>query len=141
MTTVPRRILLVEDNSMDLDLALRAFKRSQLSNPIDVARDGEEALGWLARFAAGEPRPLVVMLDLNLPKVSGLDVLRAYKGHVALRTIPVVVLTTSAEGVDVQSAYESGANSYIVKPVDFDKFVEVAAQIELYWTVANTVPE
>jgi len=136
-----RRILLVEDNPMDLDLALRAFKRSRLSNPIDVARDGEEALEWLTRLEGGEPRPIVILLDLNLPRVSGLDVLRAFKRHAVLRTIPVIVLTTSADGQDVKQAYEAGANSYIVKPVDFDKFVDVAAQVELYWTVANTVSE
>lgn len=130
-------LLLVEDNPMDVDLALRAFRKRNLANRVDVARDGEEALAWLSRWEAGEPRPAVILLDLKLPKVDGLEVLRQLKSHPDLRSIPVVVLTTSAESADMRSAYAIGANSYIVKPVDFDKFVEVAAQIDLYWTVIN----
>ena len=130
-------ILLVEDNPMDVDLTIRAFARRKLTNPIEIARDGEEALEWVARWAAGEPRPVVILLDLKLPKVDGLDVLRQIKLNPLLSTIPVVVLTSSAEHRDVQTAYQLGANSYIVKPVDFDKFMEVATQIELYWVVLN----
>jgi len=126
---------------MDLDLTLRAFKRRNLTNPIDVARDGEEALAWIVRWEAGEPRPVVILLDIKLPKLSGLEVLRVFKGHVLARTIPVVMLTTSAVNDDVQLAYELGANSYIVKPVDFEKFVDVAGQIELYWTATNHAPQ
>lgn len=122
---------------MDVDLTLRAFKRRRLNNPVEVARDGEEALAWLPRWEAGEARPAVILLDLKLPRVDGLEVLRRLKAHEEFRRIPVVVLTTSAENQDVRSAYSIGANSYIVKPVDFDKFVDVAAQIELYWTVLN----
>jgi len=132
-------ILLVEDNPMDVDLALRAFRKRNFANRVDVARDGEEALAWIPRWEAGETRPAVILLDLKLPKVDGLDVLRQFKAHPDLRSIPVVVLTTSAESADMRSAYAIGANSYIVKPVDFDKFVEVAAQIDLYWTVINRV--
>lgn len=124
---------------MDVDLALRAFRKRNLANRVDVARDGEEALAWLPRWEAGEPRPAVILLDLKLPKIDGLDVLRRLKAHPNLRSIPVVVLTTSAESTDMRTAYEIGANSYIVKPVDFDKFVEVAAHIDLYWTVLNRV--
>ncbi len=131
------RILLVEDNPMDVDLALRAFRRRRLTNPVDVARDGEEALAWLARWEAGEEPPAVVLLDLKLPRIDGLEVLRRFKTHERFRRVPVVVLTTSAENQDVRDAYQIGANSYIVKPVDFEKFVEVAAQIEIYWTVVN----
>lgn len=130
-------ILLVEDNPVDLDLTLRAFTKRKLSNPVHVARDGAEALSWIPRWEAGEPWPALILLDLKLPKVDGLEVLRQLKGHPALRVLPVVVLTTSSEDVDMQQAYRLGANSYIVKPVDFDKFMEVAAQVELYWCVLN----
>lgn len=136
MNTQPP-ILLVEDNPMDIELTLRAFKRRRLTNPVEIARDGEEALAWLPRWEAGEPVPSVVLLDLKLPRVNGLEVLRRLKSHADFRRIPVVVLTTSAESEDVREAYSLGVNSYIVKPVDFDKFVDVAAQIEIYWTVVN----
>jgi CheY-like chemotaxis protein len=135
-----RPILLVEDNPMDVDLTLRAFKRRRVTNPIQVARDGEEALAWLPRWEAGEPWPAVVLLDLKLPRVDGLEVLRQIKQHPTLRVIPVVVLTTSAEGSDVQTAYQLGANSYIVKPVEFEKFMDVSEKIDLYWTVVNELP-
>ncbi|MBC8010263.1 MAG: response regulator [Burkholderiales bacterium] len=137
MNATPPPILLVEDNPMDVDLTLRAFKRRRLTNPVQIARDGEEALAWLPRWEAGEPVPAVILLDLKLPRVDGLEVLRRLKGHAEFRRIPVVVLTTSAESQDVREAYSIGVNSYIVKPVDFDKFVEVAAQIEVYWTMVN----
>ena len=141
MTPVLNRpILLVEDNPMDVDLTIRAFKRRRVTNPIEVARDGEEALAWLPRWEAGEPPPAVILLDLKLPKVGGLEVLRQLKGHPAWRSIPVVVLTTSSEDGDVRAAYQLGANSYIVKPVDFEKFVEVAARIDVYWSVLNRPP-
>jgi hypothetical protein len=136
-----RPILLVDDNPMDVDLTLRAFKRSTLGNPIQVARDGEEALAWIPRWEAGEPRPVVILLDINMPKVGGLEVLRQFKSHPVLRVTPVVMLTTSAVAKDVETAYLHGANSYIVKPVDFDKFSAVAAQIQLYWGVLNRLPE
>ena len=133
-------ILLVEDNPMDVDLTLRAFRRRRLANPVEIARDGEEALAWLPRWEAGEPTPAVILLDLKLPRIDGLEVLRRLKAHPDFRRIPVVVLTTSAESADMHEAYSIGVNSYIVKPVDFDKFVEVAAQIEVYWTVVNQFP-
>lgn len=132
-----RPIFLVEDNPMDLDLTIRAFTRRNVTNPIQVARDGEEALSWIARWEAGEPVPVVILLDLKLPKVGGLEVLGRFKEHPSLRMVPIVVLTTSSEHQDVHAAYQLGANSYIVKPVDFDKFLEVAAQVELYWGVLN----
>jgi hypothetical protein len=135
-----RPLLLVEDNPMDVDLTLRAFRRRDLLNPVEVARDGEEAVAWLERWASGEPRPVVILLDLKLPRLGGLEVLAAFRAHPAARTIPIVVLTTSSASQDIQSAYELGANSYIVKPVDFEKFLEVAGQIELYWTVTNQPP-
>jgi CheY-like chemotaxis protein len=135
-----RPILLVEDNPMDLDLTLRAFKQRRFANTIEVARDGQEALDWLPRWEAGEERPLVVLLDLKLPRVDGLEVLKRYRAHPAGRDLPVVVLTSSSEQRDVETAYQLHANSYIVKPVNFDKFMEVALQIELYWCLTNQPP-
>jgi CheY-like chemotaxis protein len=126
---------------MDVDLTRRAFARRKIANPIQVARDGEEALAWLPRWEAGEPRPAVILLDLKLPRINGLEVLRQLKRHALAATIPVVILTTSAEDSDVQSAYQLGANSYIVKPVDFEKFMQVAEQIEIYWNVINQPPK
>lgn len=133
-------ILLVEDNPMDLELTLRAFNKRRLSNPIEIARDGAEALSFLPRWDAGELRPAVILLDLKLPRVDGLEVLRQLKAHPAYSTIPVVILTTSSEDRDINTAYQLGVNSYIVKPVDFEKFQAVAAQIELYWCVLNEKP-
>lgn len=137
MANIIKPILLVEDNPMDVDLTLRAFKRRHMANTIEIARDGEEALVWLARWQAGEQMPVVILLDLKLPKVDGLEVLRQFKADARVRIIPVVVLTTSSEDSDVRTAYELGANSYIIKPVDFEKFLDVATQIELYWNVLN----
>ncbi|OGB15722.1 MAG: two-component system response regulator [Burkholderiales bacterium RIFCSPLOWO2_12_67_14] len=133
-------ILLVEDNPMDLDLTLRAFAKRKFSNSIQVARDGEEALAFLPRWAAGEAMPAVILLDINLPKVNGLDVLKQLKSHEQFRRIPVVMLTSSREHSDLKAAYELGVNSYIEKPVSFSKFIEVAGQIELYWCVLNERP-
>ncbi len=138
MSNSIKPILLIEDNPMDVDLTLRAFSRRHVSNAIEVARDGEEALAWLARWEAGEaPLPVVILLDLKLPRVDGLEVLRQVKTSPVAQAIPVVILTTSSEDADVRGAYHLGANSYIVKPVDFEKFLEVATQIELYWNVLN----
>ena len=131
-------ILLIEDNPMDVDLTRRAFIRHNLTNPLQVLRDGQEAIDFIARWREGEPSPTVILLDLKLPKVSGLDVLKSVRKHSSLGTVPVVVLTSSAEDTDIHEAYLLGANSYIVKPVDFEKFIDVARQIELYWTVLNT---
>jgi hypothetical protein len=132
-----RPILLVEDNPMDVDLTRRAFARRNMLNPLEVARDGEEALAWLARWEAGEPVPVVILLDLKLPRVPGLEVLKRLKAHPEFSRIPVVVLTTSREDADVDAAYALGVNSYIVKPVEFEKFIEVATHIDLYWCVLN----
>jgi len=130
-------ILLIEDNPLDLDLTLRAFAQQKITNPILVARDGEEALAYIPKWDAGDPEPVVILLDLKLPKVSGLEVLEMIKSHPKYKTIPIVVLTSSDESSDVKKAYILGVNSYIVKPVDFGKFIEVAKNIELYWTVLN----
>lgn len=130
-------ILLVEDNPVDIDLTIRAFKKRNLNNPIQIARNGEEALKYIEKWDAGDQTPVVILLDLKMPKVDGLEVLKVLKTHEKYATIPVVVLTTSSDNKDIEKAYKLGANSYIVKPVNFDKFVEVASQIELYWNVLN----
>jgi CheY-like chemotaxis protein len=137
---IPPPILLVEDNPMDLDLTLRAFNRKKFSNVIQIARDGEEALAYIGRWEAGEPLPAVILLDINLPKINGLEVLRQLKAHERFRRIPVVVLTSSREDRDLRTAYDLGVNSYIEKPVNFSKFMDVAEQIELYWCVLNERP-
>lgn len=138
-TTLPP-ILLVEDNPMDLDLTLRAFNKKKFSNTIQIARDGEEALAFFPRWEAGEPVPAVILLDINLPKVNGLEVLQKLKEHPVFRRIPVVVLTSSRENSDLKTAYDLGVNSYIEKPVSFNKFIEVAEHIELYWCLLNERP-
>ncbi|MGE0098080.1 MAG: response regulator [Hydrogenophaga sp.] len=130
-------ILLVEDNPMDLDLTLRAFRKRQLANRIEVARDGEEALAWVPRWEAGEPWPAVILLDINLPRLTGLEVLHQLKRHPHLCRIPVVVLTSSREDSDLKTAYDLGVNAYIEKPVSFNKFLEVAEHIEQNWCVLN----
>lgn len=133
-------ILMVEDRAADLDLTKRAFKRRHLLNPIQVARNGEEALAYIDRWEAGEPLPVFILLDLKLPKISGLEVLRELKNHPKFHTIPVIVLTTSTEDQDIKEAYALGCNSYILKPVEFNNFMEVASHIEVYWCALNTAP-
>ncbi len=135
-----RPILLIEDNPMDVDLTLRAFQRRRITNPVEVLRDGQEALDWISRQGPESVPPLVILLDLKLPKVGGLEVLAQLKSHAELRHLPVVVLTSSAESQDVKSAYDLGVNSYIVKPISFEKFLDVATQIEVYWTLLNQPP-
>lgn len=140
-------ILLVEDNPDDVALTLRAFKRSHLMNPIEVARDGIEALDFLlARGAhahrAGAPLPTLVILDLKLPKLDGLGVLRTLREHPRTKYLPVVILTSSKEEQDLVSGYALGANSYVRKPVDFAEFLEAAKVLGIYWLMINqTVPE
>lgn len=138
--TTERSILLVEDNPMDVDLTRRAFARRKIGNPIEVARDGEEALAFITRWDSGDPQPLLILLDLKLPRVDGLEVLRKLKNHPIFHIIPVVVLTTSSEDIDIQIAYREGANSYIVKPVDFDQFMQIVENIQTYWCSLNVPP-
>ena len=133
-------IMVVEDNPMDLDLTLRAFSKKRFGNNILVARDGEEALAFFPRWEGGDPIPAVILLDINMPKVSGLEVLRQLKTHERFRRIPVVMLTSSREDRDLKAAYDLGVNSYIEKPVSFSKFMEVADHVELYWCVLNERP-
>jgi CheY-like chemotaxis protein len=140
MKKITRPILLIEDNPMDADLTRRAFVKRKLVNPFDVLRDGEEALIYIKRWKADTPLPVVILLDLKLPKVDGLEVLRQMKAHPQFCTVPVVILTTTSEDSDIETAYQLGANSYIIKPVDFEKFMKVAEQVELYWNVLNRPP-
>lgn len=134
-------ILIVEDRPTDLDLTKRALAKRRILNPILEARDGEQALEYIKSWEQGEPQPAFILLDLGLPKVSGLEVLRQLKSNPSTSSVPVIVLTTSAEDRDVQEAYRLGCNSYIVKPVEFTKFMEVASQIDVYWSLLNTTPE
>jgi two-component system response regulator len=138
-------ILLVEDNPDDVDLTLRAFKKSRITNEVVVARDGVQALEYLTSTGmyAGntiEDLPQVVLLDLHLPKVSGLEVLRAMRADPRTKLLPVVVLTSSGEENDIVESYELGANSYIRKPVDFEQFLDAAQHLGLYWLVLNQTP-
>lgn len=141
MPTADRCILLVEDSPMDEELTLRALKRSNIMNPVVVAHDGEEALDYLfARGGWADRRPAlpqVVLLDLKLPKVTGLEVLRALRADGRTRTLPVVVLTSSSEEQDLLRSYDLGANSYVRKPVDFAEFAEAVRQLGLYWLILN----
>jgi len=138
-------ILLVEDNPADLELTLHALRTNNLANRIEVARDGEEALDFLfctGKHIARDPNqmPKLILLDLKLPKVDGIEVLRQVKADPKTRTIPITVLTSSSEGSDLSRCYDLGVNSYIQKPVDFDKFRDVVKQFSLYWLVVNTPP-
>jgi two-component system response regulator len=135
-------ILLVEDNPDDVVLTERALKKNNIVNAVVVAHDGQEALDFLAGTGAFAARatddlPELVLLDLKLPKVDGLEVLRAIRGDERTRRLPVVILTSSAEERDIVSSYDLGANSYIRKPVDFDQFVEAVRELGLYWLVLN----
>lgn len=136
-------VLLVEDNPDDVELSLRALKKAHLVNPIRIARDGAEALDLL--FGEGESQtpwlPRVVLLDLKLPRLGGLQVLERIRADARTRALPVVILTSSREEPDVRRAYELGANSYIVKPVEFEKFVAAVGEVGLYWLVLNQPPE
>ncbi len=130
-------ILLVEDNPVDIDLTLRAFKKNNLVNTIHVARNGVEAMEYVKRWDNGIELPSLILLDIKLPVMDGLEVLSVLKKHETYRTIPVVILTSSSDNIDIKKAYALGANSYIVKPVDFVRFVDVATQIESYWNTLN----
>jgi two-component system response regulator len=140
-----KTILLVEDNPDDVELTLRAFSKSKIGNEIVVVRDGEEALNYLFATGAHAGRdasvlPEVVLLDLKLPKVDGLEVLRRLRADERTRLLPVVVLTSSGEQKDMLSSYDLGANSFVRKPVDFAEFMDAARHLGLYWLVLNQAP-
>jgi two-component system, response regulator len=137
-----KNILLIEDNPDDEALTLRALKKNNILNKVAVARDGVEALDYLFGDAKDErsdqvPMPVVILLDLKLPKIDGLEVLRHIRADLRTRFIPVVILTSSKEDQDIMNSYSLGCNSYIRKPVDFDKFVEAVRQLGLYWLLLN----
>ena len=145
MSPEPVEILFVEDNPADVELTLRALKNAHIANRIQVVQDGEQALDFLFRRGDHEGRrgdalPRLVLLDLKLPKVDGLEVLRQVREDPRTRTLPVVILTSSKEERDLVSGYELGANSYIQKPVDFTQFQETVQQLGLYWLVINEPP-
>ena len=138
-------ILLVEDNPRDVDLTLRAMKKRNLANNVHVVTDGAEALEWCfaeGRYAGRDihQRPKVILLDLKLPKIDGLEVLQRLKADERTRMIPVVVLTSSSEERDLVESYRLGVNSFITKPVNFDRFLDCVAELGLYWLLLNQAP-
>lgn len=139
-----KTILLIEDNPDDVELTLRALRKTGIDNEVIVVRDGEAALDLLcgSRASADATRlvPELILLDLNLPRIEGPEVLRRIRESASTRYVPVVVLTSSTEDSDLRRAYELGANSYIQKPVDFSKFLEAARALSLYWLALNVVP-
>lgn len=143
MTKLPR-ILLVEDNPMDAELTLRALSTFNLANEILHLRDGAEALDFLLRRGPYADRangqPAMVLLDLKMPRVDGIEVLRQVKGHPDLKTIPIVVMTSSREDRDLLTTYQLGVNAYVVKPVKFQEFLEAVKQVGAFWAVLNQPP-
>ena len=145
MTRDEIEILLVEDNPSDVELTLHALRHNNLANRIHVVRDGEEALDFVfcrgpyAQRSFAQP-PRLVLLDIKLPKVDGMEVLRQLKGDVRTKAIPVVILTSSKEEKDLVNGYHLGVNSYVVKPVDFEQFVRLVAELGLYWLLLNQPP-
>lgn len=138
-------VLLVEDNPDDEMLTLRAFKKNRIGNKIVVARDGAEALAFLfctGAYSERDPNelPQLILLDIKLPKIDGLEVLHRIRGDARTKLLPVVILTSSKEEQDLLKGYESGANSYIRKPVDFNEFIEAVRQLDMYWLVLNQAP-
>lgn len=145
MTIANRTILLVEDNQDDEELTLRALSRNNIGNHVVVVRDGQEAIDWLEATGPHAGRdatvtPALILLDLKLPKVDGLDVLRRLRANPRTAMVPVVILTSSKEDRDRASGYKSGANSYVQKPVDFTEFVDAVRQLGMYWLVLNEPP-
>ena len=144
MTAKVKRILLVEDSEHDIELTLAALEAHNVANEVDTARDGAEALDYLYRRGAFANRakelPVVVLLDLKMPRVDGLEVLRQIKADPELKKIPVVMLTSSREEQDLVRSYELGVNGYVVKPVDFHEFIEAVRAIGGYWAVVNEPP-
>lgn len=139
-------ILIVEDNPNDAELMLRTLRKNQVVNEIMVVEDGEEALEYLFRKGKFDEKegfvpPKVIFLDLKLPKINGLEVLKQLKSDAKTKKIPIVIVTSSREDPDIKSAYELGANSYVVKPVNFDDFIKTFSQIGMYWLAVNEKPQ
>ncbi len=132
-------VLLVEDNRDDEELTLRGLGQTKLKNPVDVVRDGQQALDYLfgTNGQAAKPVPTVVLLDLKLPRVSGLEVLKRIRAEERTRRVPVVILTSSSEDGDLMNGYDFGANSYVCKPIQFDEFATAIAQLGVYWLIIN----
>ena len=142
----PVDILLVEDNEDHIELTLRALKNNNLINDIHVVKDGQEALDFAyhrGKYQDTEryPRPGLILLDIHLPKVDGLEVLETLKKDPDLKSIPVIMLTTSSRDEEIVKSYAGGANSYVTKPVDFGEFVKKIKEMKLYWTIVNTLPK
>jgi two-component system response regulator len=140
-----KTILLIEDNDDDIDLTLRALKKNKIMNDIVIARDGEEALHYLFGNESDtvrevHPRPSLVLLDLKIPKIDGLDVLQKIRANPSTKLMPIVILTSSKEEQDLIKSYSLGANSYVRKPVDFHQFVDAIQQLGLYWLIINETP-
>lgn len=145
MNSLPIKILLVEDNPDDVELALHALRMHNLANDIEVARDGAEALDYIFRTGSYadrplEPLPRLILLDLKLPKIGGLEVLERVKSDPRTRSIPVVILTSSRQERDIVESYQLGVNSYITKPVDFEQFIQAVYTLGLYWLLLNEPP-
>lgn len=141
MNITPCHILLIEDNPLDADLIQRALHKAENGLTLEIALDGEEALAYLEKWEKGSPTPVVILLDLKLPKISGLDVLRRLKTHPKYKLLPVVVLTSSNELTDIQQAYALGANSYILKAINYEQFSSAVSLIHRYWCGLNIYPE
>lgn len=137
----PVSILLVDDSQVDIDLTLLAFSRINFHRSVQIARDGAELMEIARQWKEGSPIPKLILLDIKLPKISGLEVLKELKSSVTTRNIPIVMLTSSNNDTDIKTAYEYGANSYIIKPVDFDKFIVLTSTICDYWIGLNVKPE
>jgi CheY-like chemotaxis protein len=139
--TTSCNILLVEDNKTDIDLIQRAIQKKDSSVQFHIAQDGEQALAHLKKWEQGHPTPLIILLDLNLPGLDGLEVLRTLKAHPHYRVLPVIVLTSSTDTSTIKQAYVLGANSYILKAVDYDEFASAIVLIHRYWCELNIYPE
>ena len=142
MKNEPVDILFVEDNPDHIELVLDALQENGVLNTIHVIQDGQVALDYLFQREPYQnaPQPGLILLDINLPKVDGIQVLKQIKNDEHLKAIPVIILSTSSNAIDVQSSYDNGANSYIVKPVDFEKFQRAIKELKLYWLVSNQLP-
>jgi CheY-like chemotaxis protein len=134
------RLLLVDDNNLDIDLFDRALRKINSNIKLETANGGEQALEHLQQWESGTSVPVVILLDLKMPKISGLEVLQIFKSHPRFKTIPVVILTSSNEMSDIAQAYDLGANSYIMKSVDYDEFAKAVAMIHHYWCQLNIYP-